>query len=138
MERHKLVPISNELKFFMWWVKNQPKKFNISEMPEFIVKVIDENCSKIKDSLWWITYEELYDIIHLVAYHTHSKNINKYENFLKRNWWLTVNIDFWNKCSFNCSHCSINWNINWNFTTINEVKEYFNNFSTIDNIIKEA
>ena len=114
-----------------------PDFFEKNMIHKKVLEILENNSELISSDLWKINFTELFEITGLLESHLLSQDIETYKEYLKYNWWLTVNIDYWNKCSFTCSHCSINWNKNWSIITINDIEEYFNNFSTFDNIVKK-
>ena len=102
-----------------------------------VLEILENNSELISSDLWKINFTELFEVIGLLESHLLSQDIENYKSYLKSNWWLTVNIDYWNKCSFACSHCSIEWNKNWETISLDEIKKYFWNFTTFNNTIKE-
>ena len=114
-----------------------PDFFKSNMINKKVIDILEENKDNINKNLWKLNFVELFEMTWLIELNLLSKDIEHYKSYLKHNWWLTVNIDYWNKCSFACSHCSIEWDKNGEDISLNEIQKYFWNFTTFKDTIKE-
>ncbi len=112
------------------WKKESISEKTIKRIEEHTNYVFQEISRVLNEQEFLkLDFDKLLDIWNVLSYKNQFKTNFWFNKWLLLNWWLSLNLDLWDYCKHNCSHCMLSA---WESSEKCDIEWYLKQFDSFD------